>query len=81
LRPTPHGEGLPFLKWPELGNLQFDEVMDLYGENNYEDEEYVPPDLCPHLIMQPELNNLTYDLNLSKIKEEFTTSRLQNGTF
>jgi hypothetical protein len=45
------------------------------GENKYKDEEYVPPDLYPYLIMQPELNNLTHDLNLFKIKTEVTTSR------
>jgi hypothetical protein len=53
LRSTIHGEGLRFCKRPELGNLEFDEVMDLNGENKYEDEEYVPSDLCPYLIMQP----------------------------
>jgi len=81
LRPTLHDEGLCFHKRPELGNLEFDEVMDCNGENKYEHEEYVPSDLCLHLIMQPELNNLTYYLNLLKIKAGVTTSRLQNGTF
>jgi hypothetical protein len=47
----------------------------------YEDEEYVPLNLCPYLIMERELNNLTHDLNLFQIKAEVTTSRLQNGTF
>jgi hypothetical protein len=28
LRPTLHGEGLRFRKRPELGNLEFDEVID-----------------------------------------------------
>jgi hypothetical protein len=28
LRPILHGEGLCFRKRPELGNLEFDEVMD-----------------------------------------------------
>ena len=72
LRPTLHGEGLCFRKRPELWNLEFDELMDWNGENKYEYEEYVPTDLCPYLIMQPELNNLTHDLNLFKIKAEVT---------
>jgi hypothetical protein len=49
--------------------------------NSYEDEEYMPPDLSPHLIPEPELNDLTQDLNLSKIKAEVIASRLKNGTF
>jgi hypothetical protein len=32
LRPVPHGEGLPVLKRPELGNLQCDKVMDWNGQ-------------------------------------------------
>jgi hypothetical protein len=55
--------------------------MDWNEENKYEDEEYVPPDLYPYLIIQPELNNLTHNMSLFKIKAEITTSRLQNGTF
>ena len=84
MRPVPHDDNLPVPKPPadwtlESGEDDDDERevaenMDTEGDN---DPEFQPPESYPHLITQPELNDLVRDLNLSKRQSELLGSRLQ----
>lgn len=75
LRPVLHSMGVSVHKRPVLEYLEYCEVME--WENSCEDEESMQSDSCLYLIMQPELNDIIYDLNLSKITAEVLASILQ----
>lgn len=73
-RPVPHNETLPIPKPPEtvgqIEEMQVDDTTDVdYEPDTFQDE--------PHMISQPELNDLARDLGLSKEKSELLASRLQ----
>lgn len=84
MRPVPHDDNLPVPKPPadwtlESGDDDDDERavaenMDTGGDT---DPDFQPPESHPHLITQPELNDLVRDLNLSKRQSELLGSRLQ----
>ena len=84
MKPVQHGDNLPIPKPPanwtlESGDDDDDERvvaenMDTEGDN---DPDFHPPESYPHLITQPELNDLVRDLNLSKRQSELLGSRLQ----
>ena len=84
MRPVPHDANLPIPKPPaeltvESGDDDDDERaaaenMDTEGDN---DLDFQPTESHPHLITQPELNDLVRDLNLSKHQSELLGSRLQ----
>ena len=84
MRPVPHDANLLILKphaesTVESGDDDDDERaaaenMDTEGDN---DLDFQPTESHPHLITQPELNDLVRDLNLSKHQSELLGSRLQ----
>ena len=82
MRPVPHDDSLPVPKPPEKWSLE-EPADDDIPEHETEMETGPDPDFepCisgePHLITQPELNDLVRDLGLSKSKAELLGSRLQ----
>jgi hypothetical protein len=79
-RPVAHSETLPVPKSPEFWTIDADEIVeDEPMELSDKDDEYQPSTSStePHLITQPELNDLVRDLNLSKNQAELLGSRLQ----
>ncbi|GBO42011.1 hypothetical protein AVEN_247273-1 [Araneus ventricosus] len=88
IRPVPHNESLPIPVAPKTYTLQA--VTDLEdfepqpGPSTSTDDEEHPADLGhrqPHLVTQPELNNLARDLELPKSKSQLLGSRLQQWNF
>jgi hypothetical protein len=54
------------------------EIHDWNEEKSHEDEEYIPPDLCPHLLTHSILNVI---IIYPGRKERFLPSDCKNGTF
>ncbi|GBM80837.1 hypothetical protein AVEN_219583-1 [Araneus ventricosus] len=85
VNPVPHNESLPFpvasntyTLQPET-NFEDFEPQPVPSTTTDDDEEY-PADLVhrqPHLVSQPELNDLVGDLELPKSKSQLPGSRLQ----
>ena len=79
IRPVPHSESLPVptrLPGDEVDEDENNTTGDS-SENMQMDPAYEGPSAEPHLITQPELNDLVRDLGLSKNQSELLGSRLQ----
>ena len=80
IRPVPHGEILPVPKAPEKYTLDLDKQEIESSEFPMSSQEsYIASCIShePHFISQNELNDLVWDLELSKTKSELLGSRLQ----
>jgi len=79
IRPVPHSDSLPVpVRVP--GNDENETDTDTTNESSEHmqgDSAYEGPSTAPHLITQPELNDLVRDLGLSKNQSELLGSRLQ----
>ncbi|GBM17169.1 hypothetical protein AVEN_47577-1 [Araneus ventricosus] len=85
VRPVTHNESFPIPVTPKTYTLQPEtdledcEPQPGPSTSTDDDEEY-PTDLVhrqPHLVTQPELNDLVRDLELPKSKSQLLVSRLQ----
>jgi hypothetical protein len=79
LRPLKHDNSLPFPKPPQQWTLHEEERTSISPEDKPGPScSSVDPDFLeltvPHLVSQPEFNDLARDLNLSKIQAEFLAS-------
>ncbi|GBO34826.1 hypothetical protein AVEN_182911-1 [Araneus ventricosus] len=85
VRPVPHNEFFPIPVAPKTYTLQLKTDLEDFepqtgkSTSTYDDEEY-PADLVhrqPHLVTQPELIDLVWDLELPKSESQLLGSRLQ----
>ncbi|GBM45911.1 hypothetical protein AVEN_211973-1 [Araneus ventricosus] len=84
VRPVPHNESLPIPEPPKTYTLQPETDLENFkpqpGPSTSTNDEESPADLVhrqPHLVTQPELNDLVRDLELPKSKPQLLGSRLQ----
>lgn len=80
IKPVPHDPSMPVPIPPKLVTTLSDEESNssVSGSGNYSDSDFECLDTGkPHLIEQPELNDLIRDLGLPKEKAELLASRLQ----
>ena len=74
IRPVAHSDELSVPKPPVTLPEPLAKSLESSCDTEFQDE---PNTNCPHLITQQELNDLVYDLNLTKRKSELLGSRLQ----
>jgi len=79
IRPVAHSDELPVPTTPGVEALEAEESDSIGQSSTHSDADPVfeGPSSQPHLITQPELNDLIRDLGLSKDKSELLGSRLQ----
>ncbi|GBN22052.1 hypothetical protein AVEN_241409-1 [Araneus ventricosus] len=84
IRPVPHNECFPIPVAPKtytlLPETDLEDFEPQPGPSTSTDDEEYPADLVhrqPHLLTQPELNELVRDLELPKSKSQLLGSRLQ----
>ncbi|GBM22452.1 hypothetical protein AVEN_221515-1 [Araneus ventricosus] len=85
VRPVPHNESLPIPVAPKTYTLQPETDLEDFetqpgSSMSTDDNEEYPVNLVhrqPHLVTQPEVNDLVRDLELPKSKSQLLGSRLQ----
>lgn len=77
IRPVMHSEEFPVPKPPAIIPETFDAIEEKEEESGETEEYNSPHSKEPHLLTQPDLNDLVRDLNLTKEQAELLGSRLQ----